>query len=138
MFEKIKNWFCGIFGGEDKKSIKRIAWNDSFELLNEKGTFELNDFTGHISFERTECEVEHATLTVVIGNTGYADGTVEYHAPWSRGVNRIVWHDGVVKSGDLCCHGFEKGVFNGGTLLVAKGSMKGEFNGKELHENLPF
>lgn len=134
MLEKIKKWF-----GFGKRSAKRVAWNDTFELLAENGVFELKDFTGRLSFDsRTECSVEHATLTVFIGNAGYLDGTVKLRAPWSRGVNRIVWHDGTVTGGDLCSWGFEKGEFNGGKLLIVKDSMKGVFHGNELHEHLPF
>ena len=132
MFEKIKKWF-----GKEQKPKKRIAWNDTFELLNEKGTFDLKDFTGHISFgERTECDVEHADITFVIGNPRYIEGDA-YHAPWSRGVNYIVWHNGIVVKGNLCSRGFENGEFRGDKLLIVKDAMKGVFKGVELHEYLP-
>lgn len=133
MFEKIKRWLRGQDG-----LPRRIAWNDTFELLNKKGIFDLKDFTGHVSFgERTDCDVEHADITIVIENPGYIEGR-PYRAPWSRGVNRLVWHDGVVVGGDLCSRGFEKGEFRGGKLLVVGDSMKGVFNGAELHEHLPY
>ena len=135
MFEAVKKWF----GLKKNKQEKRIAWNEGFELCAGNGTYILEGFTGHISFdERTECDVENATLTFIVGNVGYLDGSASYHAPWSRGVNRILWKDGIVTGGNLCCFEFEQGRFNGEKLLIVKDSMRGEFNGKELHENLPY
>ena len=130
--------FIELFGFE-KKGQKKIAYNDDFVLLNEKGEHRLKHFTGHISFDEfTECDVEDATLDFYIGNPSYIDWTVPCHAPLSRGVNSIVWHDGTVVSGNLKCREFENGNFNGDTLVIVKNTMNGTFNGKELHELLPF
>jgi len=132
IFNKIKNWL----GFGDGKSTKKIAYNDdAFAIYNVKGKHRVEAFTGHISFgDMTECDVVNATIDFVIENPGYIDGTVEYHAPWSRLVNQLYWRDGTVKNGKLRCNSFDSGEFNGDTLVIVKNKMNGKFNGKTLNE----
>lgn len=136
IFRKIAEWFAG---GE-KKQGKKLVYNDSYAYVNEKkGEHPFRGFTGHISFdEETECDVENADFDLVVGNPNYLDGTQEYRAPWSRAVNQIHWYKGNVVKGDLRCDRFESGVFNGTTLIIVKNTMKGDFKGKTLNENVPY
>lgn len=118
--------------------MKIIAKNADVELKNKQGMFQLTNYTGHLSFDEcTECDVENATLSICITNPGYLDGTLDYHAPWSRGVNFITWHNGTVVNGSLKCDEFENGDFNGDTLIV-RHRMKGHFNGRKLCENVVY
>lgn len=118
--------------------MKIIAKNNEVEFTNEKGVRDFKGFTGHISFDEcTECDVENADFTVCITNPGYLDGTLDYHAPWSRGVNFITWHNGTVVNGSLKCAEFENGDFNGDTLIV-RHRMSGRFNGRKLCENVVY
>lgn len=94
----------------------KIAWNDEFELLNENGTHVLSDFTGHVRFKGTDCDVEHACVEFVLNRPEYLDG-VEPWTKQAKSLNYVNLRGGRVVSGDVCCKEVSGSVFDGGRLL---------------------
>ena len=131
-------WLKNLLFGKKEITIlcKRVAYNGFRTVVsNREGVYELVDFTGHLSFDKdTECDVENASLDIVIERPEFIEDNTMDNEIDSTNFNRIYWHDGTVVRGNLHCHTFENGFFNGRSLIV-KGKMHGEFHGVFMSEN---
>ena len=95
---KFFEWFFG-----KKKEKKNLVWDDKKVYLNnfdKEGDYKFDNFSGYIKIkDNADCQVKNADFIVRITNMGYADGSVQYHAPWSVLANKIMWEKGEIVSG---------------------------------------
>ena len=122
---------CGILFSESDEGKE----NCILEVPKQPSEYHYDCFTGRIKFYDNDCQVRKAKFTIQIGEPAYLCGVVAKKASLYS-LNKIIWEDGEVVSGNLSCSEWKSGKFCGDNLYVDCGAENLIFCGNKLECNI--